>query len=335
MGLFADAYPNARLRARKARLRGPDDLRVLRAAASASALATALAADPTRDAGRLPAFLLEGLLEDYAWVARDYPRAGALWQAFVGLREIENVKLAWRARTRALPASRWISLWSPLGRLETIRLSDWSGAASLREAAASARGSPYERIVAEVLQAHESDPAAAEIAFDRWAWTRLADAALALPRVEGAAAELTLGRVRERDYDLLRRAVASGRWAPDAAAAATAVLRREEPAETLRRLAAWTPVSGPLQTSLPARLARRLTSVTDWDALAGALAHQRREQCRRAFRLFPFRLAPAAAFLLLREEEVRALSALARHPGPGDAEHPALVRARAASWMER
>ncbi len=333
MGLFADAYANARLRARKSRLRGPEDLRVLRAAPSASALATALQADPLRDAGRLPAFLFAALVADYARILQDYPRGAPLWRALLGLHEIENLKLAWRARSRSLPASRWTSLWRPLGALESLHLADWSGAGSLRDAARHLAG-PYAEIVAAVLEAHESDLAAAELALDRWAWARLAEEARSLPRAEAVAADLIAALVRERDYDLLRRSVASGRMPADAAVAATALLRFEENAQALRSLAAWTPDAGPLGAHLPPRLAERLKPVPDWNAFARALARERREKCRRALRGYPFRLAPAAAFLLLREEEVRGLSAVARSARTTDAAPPALSRALAASAME-
>ena len=311
MGIFADSGANARLRARKSRLRGPRELRLLRAAGSVGALAAALGVEGAREAGEVSAALFGGLLEDYAALLRHYPRGARLFSAVLRLYEVENLKLAWRAHSRRAAAAAWRRLWKPLGGLETLSLTRWSDAATLRDAAATAAGTPFGTVVEDVLRSRETDPRAAELDFDGDAWETLAREARRLPTRESGAAELALALVRERDYDLLRRSAAR-RLTPEAAVAATAILREEEKAETLRSLAAWSPAEGPLSGRLPPRLVRRLPGVLDWDGLAAALARRRRDQCRRALLAYPFRLASPMAFLLLRQEEVRCLSVLVR-----------------------
>ncbi len=321
MGVLADSGPNARLRARKSRLRGPRELRQLSAAASLGALAAALGAEAAHDADALGAALFAALLQDYAFLLRQYPRGAPLFSALLRVHEVENLKLAWRVHSRPPAPAGWSRLWRPLGRLETLSVARWSEAASLRGGAASAGATPFGPIVDEALRSREADPEAAELDFDRAAWEAVASEARRLPSSESAAAELALTLVRERDYDLLRRR-ASRRLTPEAAVAATVVLRREERAETLRSLASWSPAEGPLSTRLSPRLSRGLPQIADWDALAAALSRRRRGLCRRALLAYPFRLAPALAYLLLRQEEIRCLSALARRialpsPPPG------------------
>ena len=318
MGVFADSGANARLRARRSRLRGPRELRLLVVSGSLGALAAALGAEAARESDAVAAALLSGLLDDYAALRRHYPRGEPLFSAVLRLHEVENLKLAWRARSRGEAPGDWRRLWTPLGRLETLTLAAWSEAASLRDAAKDAAGTPFGPAVADALRSRESDPKAAELDFDRDAWAAVADEARRLPSREKGAADLALAFVRERDYDLLGRSSARN-MTPEAAVAATVVLRQEERGETLRALAAWKPPEGPISARLPWRLARRLPPVSDRDALATALARQRRDRCRRALRLYPFRLAPPLAYLLLRREEVRCLSALARRIARADA----------------
>lgn len=320
MGVLADSGANARLRARKSRLRGPREFRLLSAAGSLGALAAALGAEAAGDADAVGAALLAGLLEDYAILLREYPRGAPLFSAVLRLHEVENLKLAWRAHSRSPAPARWSRLWKPLGRLETLSLGRFSEAASLRDAAACAAGTPFGPVVDEVLRSREADPEAADLDFDRDAWEAVAREARRLPSDEIGAGALALSLVRERDYDVLRRG-ANRRLTPEAAVAATVVLRREERADILRSLAAWTPAEGPLSARLSPRLSRDLPPASDWDALAAALARRRRGLCRRALLAYPFRLAPALAYLLLRQEEVRCLSALARRialPSPPD-----------------
>ena len=318
MGVFADSAANARLRARKARLRGPRELRLLAAAGSVAALAAALGAETAREPESIGAALFSGLLDDGAALRRHYPRGAPLFDAVLRLHEVENLKLAWRARSRPNAPAGWRRLWNPFGRLESLSLAAWSDADSLRDAAADAAGTPFGPAVAEALRARETDPRAAELDLDRDAWESLANEARRLPSRERDATDLALSLVRERDYDLLRRGAARN-LTPEAAAAATVVLRVEERGETLRALAAWDPSEGPISARLPSSLSRRLPPVADWDALSAALARRRRDRCRRALRLYPFRLAPPLAFLLLRREEVRCLSALARRIARRDA----------------
>lgn len=333
MGIFSDAFANTRLRARKSRLLGPDDLRRLRGERSVSSVAAEISPESAGNPERAPALLFDGLLEDYAFVIRAYPRAEPLWRALLGVHEIENVKLGWRARARGLPASAWAKLWTPFGRLESVRLSDWSGAPSLREAVRASGRTPYGEILREVLETHESDPAGAELAFDRWAWARVVDEARRLPRAERDAARLVLASVRDRDYDFLRRAHASGRVPAEGAFAGDVLIPDEEKPESLRAMATWREGAGPFPAPPRMRFATQPALGSGWEQFAQSLSRRRRDQCFRAFRSYPFRLAPAIAFLLLREAEVRALSALLRNREAGGSELP-LVRSLAGSALE-
>ncbi len=299
IGAARFAYGNARLRAMKSRLLGREDGLALKAATSLAALAAGLGEPPESDARRLHLERFDALMLDYGKVMASYPRGGALFGALAGLHEIENLKLAWRARARNLPPLRWAPLWRPLGRLEAIRLEDFRRIDSLREAAALAHGTPYEAVVGEALRFPEKDPASAELAFDRFASRRLAAEARRLPGREKGARDLALGLVRERDADAVRRAVASGRLTKEHARQAAAVFSGDAFPEP---------------------------------GLLTALRRQRLRACRAAFLGPPLRLAPPFAYLLLHEEEVRAVTALAEacgEPAPTEA----LARAFAASAL--
>ena len=276
------AYGNARVRAMRSRLLRPEDGFALRAASSLAALAAGLGAPPPASARLFRRELFDGLMRDYRRVIGSYPRGGDLFAALLGLHEIENWKLLWRALVRRVPPARWTPLWRPLGRLEALGLDDARAAASLSEAAALAKETAYEPGVADALRAPEGDLAAAERAFDRFASRRLAAEARRLPRREQAARDLALALVRERDVRAVQQATASGE-APGEARLAAAVFREEPPGDPAASMA--------------------------------ALLQRRRAACRSAFLGPPLRLAPAVACLLLREEETRALSALAEACG--------------------
>jgi hypothetical protein len=321
------AFGNARVRARRSRLLGPEDAASLRAR-GAEAPGEAAAPHPL-DTARA---LLAAVVADYAVVLRSYPGGCAgLVRALLGRHEVENLKLAWRGLARGLPWERWAPAWRPLGALALLRAEDWREVRSLHETAGPLRGTPYEEIGTAMLRAHEADPAGAEMALDLWASRRIVDAARRLPAREALAVGLALSIVRERDVDSFRRAILSYGIEPDMAAGATALLREELGVEALRALAEWTPESGALGAHLPPAWGR-LAGVREWEGLQLALRRERREACRRAFLASPFRLAPAVAFLLLREEEARGLRALAEAEG-GPEPAAALERMFAASAM--
>jgi ATP synthase C subunit len=283
------AFGNARLRAMKSRLLGPEDGPALRAAPSLAALAGALGAAPPAGLRPFRLELFGSLVRDYAKVIASYPRGGGLFRALIGLHEIENLKLAWRAHGRGLAPGGWAPFWRPLGALAVLDLESFRHASSVREAAALARGTPYERAVAEALIAQDKDPAVAELTLDRFATRRLAEEVRRLPRRESVARDLALSVVREREEDAASRRELSGR--PDA------------------------PRAG--------KVSRQGL---------GALRRLRRQACRAAFLGPPLTLAAPVAYLLLREEEVRAVAALAQACG-GEPPAPALERVFAASAL--
>jgi vacuolar-type H+-ATPase subunit C/Vma6 len=275
------AFGNARVRAMRSKLLRPEDGFALRAGTSLAALAAALGAAPQASARLLRLELFVGLVRDYGRVAASYPRGATLFQALLGLHEIENWKILWRALVRRVPEARWAPLWRPLGRLETLRLDDALSAASLFEAAVLSRNTAYEDVTAEALRAPDGDLGAAERIFDRFATRRLAEEARRLPRRERAARELALAVVRERDARARRHAAAAG-GSPEEIRLAAAVFTEE--------------------------------SSADGSALPD-LSRMRRKACRSAFLGPPLTLGPAVAYLLLKEEEVRAVGALAEACG--------------------
>jgi hypothetical protein len=292
------AYGQARVRARKSRLPGAGE---------------AMAAPPPgAPADRRARFA--ALVADYAMVVRSFPAGRGLLGALVGLHEIENLKLGWRARLRGWPSERWTHLWRPLGGLAALRLEHWRDAGSLGEAVRML-APPYAKVAAAVQAAHADRPADAELAFDRWATRRLFDEAAALGPREPIARELTWALVRERELQVVRRARAYA-MSGDAAAGTTVLLAGELGLMPLRTLAAWTPADGPLFAALPPALLRRAGGrPLDWDELVTLLRRGRRALCARAFRTLPFHLGGALAFLLLREEEERSWTALAEAAG--------------------
>jgi hypothetical protein len=311
----AFAYAYGRVRARHSRLLGPEDAVTLRAGVAPGAVlptlaVVGLAPGPPAQAC---AAVFARLVCDYAALLKCLPAGHDLLRALLGLHEVENLKLAWRGLSRRLPFERWRAPWRDLRGLETLRRDTLREASSLRELAAALRGSPYGEAADSILRAHEDDPLAAEVALDRWASRRLLEEARRLPRRDGDAAALAVALVRERDLDVVRRAEAWYGLAPSLVAAATALLQGEIGRAAVERLAEWTPTAGPLAVRLPAALARAVGPVADWDALQSALRRNRRRACARAMRRAPFSLGPAVAFLLLREEEVRALAAFVEH----------------------
>ena len=292
---LAYAFGNARVRAMRSRLARPRELAAMRAARSVAAVAEAAGLEATSDVGELARRAFERLLEDYRKILAAYPAGRELFESLLGLHEIENLKLAWRALSRGFPPNRWVHLWKPLGRLERLPLAPWRGGASLPEAVKACRRTPYAALLSSLASEAAADPAIAEMRADRWAWERLLCAARRLPRAERDARQLALARVADRDADFVARAAA---WRLDPSTAEAAAL-------------------------IPVRRAERLAAATR--------ARMRREKAERAFVGPPFRLGPAVALLWLREQEVRAIEALARsieHPAPA-----ALGRVLAASAM--
>jgi vacuolar-type H+-ATPase subunit C/Vma6 len=315
-GPAAFAYGNARVRARKARLLSAEDGLVLRAAAARGAAAPFPTSLPRP--GEAVRALFTALAGDYDTLLRSYPARGrGLLLALLRLHEVENLKLLWRARARGFAYDRWSRHWRPLGRLATVHLESWRAPLTDGEVLARLSATPYGRLAAAVGRAHAGDAAAAEMAFDRWASARLLEEAEALGASERVARALVRCLLRERDLDAVRRAVSSYGLPPRLAAAAPVLLAREMDQSALEALAEWTPALGPLGPRL-ARLLRG-ASVRGWDELLVHLRRQRRLLCLRAFRGSPFGMAPAVAFVLLREEEVRSLTALAEaRGGPPD-----------------
>ena len=308
---FRLSFGNARMRARKSRLRTASGARLAGSAPGVAAFADALGLPAAHDAAGIDRVLFDRLIEDYRRIIDDYSSARPLLFALLARHEVENLKLGWRALARGLPPSRWARLWRNFGRLETLPLEGWRDASSLRQAVRSANAGPWGTIVRETLEAHEHDPPAAELALDRFAFARIAEEAEKLPRREAIARRLALSLVYERDLDSFRRAMVFSGVSPEIAGAATVRLTRDLPEEDLVALAGWTGGVLPFDLRLPAGIVPSSRVIPGWDALRIAIRRERVATCRRAFAGPPFRLAPAIAFVLLREGETRGLTALA------------------------
>jgi vacuolar-type H+-ATPase subunit C/Vma6 len=311
------AYGHARVRARKSRLWTRDD-------------ALARLARPDR-AYEPPGELYAALAFDYAIALQGYPDARPLLMALWRRHEIENLKLAWRARSLSLPAAGWRPYWRALGSLAAVAAEDVERSTSLAALAGRLRATPYGAIAGAALRAHDGDPVAAELTFERWTYTAIVRELSALPARERATAMLVGRVVRERDLDRVRRAVPAYGLSPALAASLTVQLVHEMRPDAIERLAAWRPADGPLGRRLPRGLVPAGAGVADWDALTIRLRSERRRACMRAFMGPPFVIAPAVAYLLLREAEIEGRLAIAS----GYATHApaALERAVAASLM--
>jgi vacuolar-type H+-ATPase subunit C/Vma6 len=329
------AFANARVRAMKSRLLRPEDAAALRGCQTPAARARVfqeLVGVDGDDFPELSGVLFSRLVADYGKVLRSYPTGSDLFLALLRLHEVENLKLGWRALAHGHPGERWLPYWQALGPLEILKRDRWQELASLRQVVGLLRGTPYAEITATTFRSHEADPAAAELAFDHWGSTRLLCAAQALPSEERTARELVLALVRERDLDALHRGVTTYGLAPDLAIGCAVLLPTALRADELAQLMDSTLGSEPLWAHLPRRLVRDPRGVANWSGLRRTLRHERGAACRRAFMQQPFQLGPAVAFLLLREEEVRSLIALAEAQGEAALDN-ALNHVLAASMM--
>jgi hypothetical protein len=319
------AYANARVRARKSLLFDDRMLRQLRTTSQPSEIAGGEAP--------LPGERFRRLLDCYSCVIRTYPAGGPLFRSLVALHEVENLKLAWRARVRAHTVDGWIPLWRPLGALEIIRRDECRDSTSLPDLVYRLRFTPYGGMTNAVLRAHAADLVASELAFDRWAGASIASAAARLRRTEAAARDLALSVVRERDLSLLRRGVHAFGLSADAVLGSLVVLPRELPQGELARLATWSADRGPILSAWPKGWRAGPDLPADWDGLFLAVRSARRRACRRAFLASPYCLAPALALLLFHEEEVRGLQSLRESAGRSD-DDAVLERVLAASAMK-
>ena len=294
------AFANARVRALKSRLLGREI--VVRASRSATA---------RQDLSALASGAFRELVDWYHIVLTSYPGGQALILALLRRHEIENVKLAWRAIVGRHPYSRWAGLWIPLDRLATVRIDDCRDCHSLDALVEALRTTPYAEIGDAMRRAHAHDLPAAEMGFDRWTSRAIVREADALPLRDVTARDLALAVVRERDVNIIRRARRS-ELEVDVLAGTLGYLHRELSPAELIALSLWSAADGPLSTALPRRWQREGGNrVADWDAWLLLRRRGRRATCRRAFLDQPFCLSPAIALLLLKEEEVRGLAALA------------------------
>jgi hypothetical protein len=314
------AFANARVRALKSRLLGGQIAGRIR-------VGLAIARDRSTD----PAAGWRELLDWYVVALKGYPHGRPLLLALLRRFEIENVKLAWRVAANRHDPARWSSCWIRLDGLAAVTPEAWRDARTFPAIVETLRRTPYAAIAAEMWRAHGRDPLAAEIGFDRWTSRGIVHAASALTAADATAADLALAVVRERDLNVLRRATTAG-FSPELLTGALGLVHQEAATAELMRLASWTPARGPFWTAVPRRWQRHAPPAADWDAWLVWWRRARRALCRRAFLESPFCMAPAVALLLLKEEEIRGLDALAAVDA-GDADPAAVAYALAASEL--
>jgi hypothetical protein len=299
------AYANARVRALKSGLLGREvAARVVAGLPAARELAS------TVETSR------RELLRWYGIVLASYPRGQQLFLSLLRRHEIENIKVAWRAIVNAHAAGRWVPHWIELGPLASVRLEAVRDCRTLPSLVEALRRTPFDAIATAMWRAHAHDPLAAEIGFDRWASRAIVESARALPEADHLAAALALVTVRERDFAVVRRANAAG-LAPEILTGALGCLHDEIDPREVMRLAAWTPAEGTFWPAVPRQFRRHAAAAADWDRWLLWWRGRRRALCRRAFRESPFCLAPAVALLLLKEEEILGLDALATFEAGG------------------
>ncbi len=311
------AYGNTRVRAMKSRLRGPPE-----------AARRRLDRRRGRARGGDGGSLFGELVAAYATVRASCPGTEGVVTALVGLHEIENLKVAWRALSGSVPADRWIPLWRPLGPLGSLDPEIFRE--ETVESAAARLPPPWKTLWEEAL-ARRQDPASVEIGWDRRSSRELVRAARGLR--DGDSREILLALVRERDLQIVRRGAAFYGLDPPATAASTALLSDELGEAGVADLCGWRGTA-PLDRRIARGLGLRGDPPTDWPALELRLRRRRRDLCRRAFRRGPFSTAPAVALLVLKEEERRSVVALDAYSAAGVAPARALDLALAAGPME-
>jgi hypothetical protein len=243
---------------------------------------------------------LAELIDWYVTILKSYPRGQALFRALLRRHEIENIKLLWRAIVNGAADGAWQARWLDFGRLASITKDDCRDRRTLASLVEALRHSPYAAIAHDMWRAHAGDHAAAEHGFDQWISKGILDAAATLPDVDRTAVEIARALVRERDINIARRLESAGLPA--------------------------TPVT------LPRAWQRHAPPAADHDRLMVWLRRRRKLLCRQAFLEPPFCLAPPVALLVLKEEELGALDALASFD-PAAADTGWLAYALAASEL--
>ncbi len=292
------AYAYARTRARRSTLLRPEQIDALRAASGRAAVVSALRACgiDARDASTARRACLARFVADAERLVAAWPHPEPLL-AIAGLLEVENLKLGCRAIRTGAAADLWHPLWLPLGQVARLANAAFEDVPSLRAALERLPPLPWGEAARRALRAHEEDPAAFEMALDAFASRRLLDA----PGGGAAARPLCETIVRIRDVDAVSRAPARGLTAEDAIAAAV-LIRRELSPDAIRALAAG-------EVTDATRAALRVAARTVPDLLAGLRARLH-AGCLHVFAGAPFRPAAGVALLLLRLEEMHAVSAI-------------------------
>ena len=216
------AYGFARLSAQRSGLLAHDDIAAMRfttddAASARTARSLGIATEEQR---------FERLVGRYRAILNCYPDARPLIRALLGLHEIENVKLGWRAIARRIDAARWTPLWRDLHELANVSIDVFRQAHTLYDAVERLAKTPFAGIARDVYTAHAADLGSAELAFDRWASQRVVEEAARLRRRESLAQQIAEGLVHERDIEIERRGLVAYGLSAEAVEAARVLPHR-------------------------------------------------------------------------------------------------------------
>jgi len=167
------------------------------------------------------------LVGRYRAILNCYSDTRPLIRALLGLHEIENVKLGWRAVARRIDSARWTPLWRDLHELANVSIDAFLQAHTLYDVVERLAKTPFAGIARDVYTAHATDLGSAELSFDRWASLRVVEEAALLQRTESLALQIAEGLVHERDIEIERRGLVAYGLSVEAVEAARVLPRRK------------------------------------------------------------------------------------------------------------
>ncbi|MGZ7030376.1 MAG: hypothetical protein ACXVIJ_00265 [Thermoanaerobaculia bacterium] len=218
------AYGYARLSAQRSGLLANDDVVAMRFTSDAASADRAARARGIESESKR----FERLLARHRVILHCYRDARPLVRALLGLHEVENVKLGWRAIVRKIEPDRWTPLWRDFHDLETVSIDCFRQSHTLHDAIERLSSTPYAAIARNVASAHPADLGSAELALDRWASMQVVAEANALPKSESLARLIAEGIIHLRDDEIERRGMTAYGLSPGAIDAACVFPRRKK-----------------------------------------------------------------------------------------------------------
>ncbi len=225
------ARPSATVRARFGRLLGPDEYKLLLAAADVISFFSVLRTTSYAAALDLPGRSF-GFAIQHDWIARAENVAqlmpgGAreLCLAYLAKAEIDALKTLFRGIARAIDRRRLASMLGPLPATISFPLNALLAANSLEEAAQALSRTPYGTVIAPAMKAASGGATGSptlsvlplEQALDRWFFVRIMDACRHFSGVERRIVERLIGTLADTANILaVQRLRRTFHFAPDA-----------------------------------------------------------------------------------------------------------------------